>query len=234
MQGFNGFPPGRTPTTAVPNAFFSELLPAISDLPELKLTLYCFWALQQQEGDFRYVLRREILADTLFLSGIDPDPERARDLVLSALERAVQRGTLLHATVNGRAGQEELYFINTARGRNALQAIERGAFELGDRNCPVTLVVERPNIFTLYEQHIGPLTPMISDELRSAEQEYPTAWLEEAIRIAVERNKRNWRYVLGILRRWQSEGKDSGVSQRPTQANGRRYIEGELSDFIEY
>ncbi len=234
MQDFSGFPPGKTRTTAIPNLFFSELLPAIDDMAELKLTLYCFWALHQQEGEFRYVLRREILADEMFLKGLDPDPAAAQAKTLDALERAVRRGTLLHASVRGVVGQEDLYFMNTPRGRNALRAIERGEFQMGDRSCPVALVVERPNLFALYEQHIGPLTPMIAEQLRDAEQEFPAAWLEEAIRIAVERNKRNWRYILGILKRWLAEGKDSGVTQRSPQANGRRYIQGEFSDFIDY
>jgi hypothetical protein len=66
MQGFNGFPPGKTRTTAIPTLFFSELLPPIDDMVELKLTLYCFWVLQQQEGEYRYALRREVLQDKLF------------------------------------------------------------------------------------------------------------------------------------------------------------------------
>jgi DNA replication protein DnaD len=53
-------------------------------------------------------------------------------------------------------------------------------------------------------------------------------------RIAVELNKRNWQYILGILSRWQAEGKDSGTVQQPTQADRYRYIQGELSDFIDY
>jgi hypothetical protein len=50
----------------------------------------------------------------------------------------------------------------------------------------------------------------------------------------VERNHRNWRYVMGILKRWESEGKDGGSSKQPTQADRYDYIRGELSDFIEY
>jgi DNA replication protein len=234
MQGFSGFPPGKMRTTTVPNLFFSELLQIIDDLVELKLTLYCFWALQQQEGEFRYVLHRELLQDEVFLKGIDTDLENARTQVLAALERAATRGTLLHATVDGAGGPEDLYFMNTVRGRNALLAIEAGQFQYGDRDCPVALVAERPNIFTLYEQNIGPLTPLIADHLRDMEQEYPAGWIEEAIQIAVEANKRNLRYVRGILKRWQTEGKERGFTQQPTQADGRRYIEGEFSDFIEY
>ena len=234
MQGFQGFPPGKTRTIKVPALFFSDLLQAIDDLIELKLTLYCFWALQEQEGDFRYVLRREVLQDGVFLSGLDASAERASALVDQGFERATARGTLLHVTVESVRGPEDLYFMNTVHGRNAVRAIEAGQFEFGDRDCPVALVVERPNVFTLYEQNIGPLTPMISERLRDAEQDYPAAWIEEAIQLAVERNKRNWGYVMGILKRWQSEGKDSGLTQQSSQADRYRYIQGEYSDTIDY
>lgn len=234
MQGFNGFPPGKTRTVAIPNLFFSELLPAIDDPAELKLILYSFWVLTQQEGDFRYLIEREILGDKLFLSGIDSDPTTAVEKVKNALENATARGALLHATVEGTTGPEALYFLNTVRGRNALRAIEEGHFKYGGRDCPVVLVVERPNIYTLYEQNIGPLTPMIGEQLREAERDYPATWIEEAIRLAVERNKRNWRYVMAILERWQNEGKDRGQLKQSTKADRYRYIQGELADFIEY
>jgi DNA replication protein len=234
MRKFDGFPPGKTHTTTIPNQFFSELLTTIDDLAELKLTLYCFWVLQQQEGEYRYVIRREILQDTLFLRSFADDPEAAAQAVGAALERAIRRGTLLHVAVEGVGRPEDLYFMNTARGRNAVRAIEAGHFQPGGRECPVALIVERPNVFTLYEENIGPLTPLISDQLRAAESEYPAAWLEEAIQLAVERNARNWRYIKAILERWQTEGKDRGLAKQPTQADRYRYIEGELSDLIDH
>jgi DNA replication protein len=201
---------------------------------ELKLTLYCFWALQRQEGEFRYLLRREILDDQVFLSGIDQDPAAAAGRIDEALERATTRGTLLHVTVEGVNGPEDLYLMNTVRGRNAVRAIKEGRWQPGGRGCPVALVVERPNIFTLYEQNIGPLTPMIAEQLREAEQDYPADWIEEAIRLAVERNARNWRYAAAILKRWQSEGKERGHPEQPTQADRKRYVTGELADLIDY
>lgn len=235
MSTFNGFPPGKQRTTVVPNQFFSELLPTIDDLIELKVTLYCFWALQQQEGEHRYVQLRSVLADELFINGINADPAQAADSIKAGFARAVERGTLLHVSVEGVSGPEDLYFMNTVRGRNAIRAIEAGHFEFGGQDCPVALVIERPNIFALYEQNIGPLTPLISDELREAEQDFAAAWIEEAIQIAVERNVRNWRYILGILKRWQTEGKDdSGLTRQPSQADSTRYIQGEYSDFIDH
>jgi len=231
---FRGFPPGKSRMVKVPWAFFSELLPAIDDLDELKLTLYFFWALYQQEEEYRYVMLREVLSDARFLRGIDPDPQRAAERVKAALARAVERGTLLRATVEGAAGEEPLYLMNTPRGRAALQALQAGAFQPGDRETPVALIGERANIFTLYEQNIGPLTPLIGDILRQAEREYPSEWIKEAIQIAVEQNKRSWKYVEAILRRWQAEGKDGGTTKQPTQADRYRYIQGKYADHIEH
>ncbi len=217
----------------VPSQFFSELLGAIDDLAEMKVTLYCFWALQQQEGQYRYVRLSEALKDAQFAQGFDPDSAQAAAQIRAGFAGAVARHTLLHVSIDTVDGQDTLYFMNTAQGRNAVRAIETGDFVPGDRETPIALVVERPNIFALYEQNIGPLTPLIGDQLRDAEGEYPATWIEEAIQLAVEHNKRNWKYITAILKRWQTEGKDSGQSKRPTQADRYRYIEGEYSDYIE-
>ena len=64
----------------------------------------------------------------------------------------------------------------------------------------MALDVERPNIFRLYEENIGPLTPLIAEMLRDAEKTYPADWIEEAFKIAVENNVRRWRYIEAILR----------------------------------
>lgn len=234
MNTFKGFPPGKVPMVRLPSQFFTEVLGAIDDLDELKLTLYAFWALQQQEGEVRYLLKREALQDAVLLSGIDSDASRAAQRVSAALARAVRRGTLLHASVEGARGSEDLYFMNTTHGRNAVRAIAEGRFQPGDRDTPVLLIAERPNIYALYEENIGVLTPLIGEELRAAEQDYPPGWIEEAIRLAVERNARNWRYIRRVLERWQAEGKDRGLTKRPTQADRYRYIQGEYSDTVDY
>ena len=69
------------------------------------------------------------------------------------------------------------------------------------------VLVERPNIFVLYEQNIGLLSPLIADELRDAADRYPEEWIESAFREAVQHNKRKWSYIRAILRRWEAEGR---------------------------
>ena len=69
---------------------------------------------------------------------------------------------------------------------------------------------EENNIFTAYEQNIGVITPMIAEALMEAEQAYPEGWVLEGMALAVHNNKRNWRYIETILKRWTTDGKDEG------------------------
>lgn len=62
-------------------------------------------------------------------------------------------------------------------------------------------------IFKLYQDTIGIMTPMIADELKAAETEYPAEWVEEAFKLAATRNVRKWVYVKKVLDNWKTEGR---------------------------
>jgi DnaD/phage-associated family protein len=71
----------------------------------------------------------------------------------------------------------------------------------------VQIEVERPNIFVLYEQNIGLLSPLLAEELKDTADHFPMEWIEAAFREAVLHNKRKWSYIRAILRRWETEGR---------------------------
>jgi DNA replication protein len=73
----------------------------------------------------------------------------------------------------------------------------------------VQVQIEQPNIFVLYEQNIGLLTPLLANELEDAADHYPADWIEAAFSEAVQRNKRSWKYISAILRRWETEGRQA-------------------------
>lgn len=233
MKGFSGFPEGKLRLTQIPNLFFSDLLPIIDNLDEMKVTLYAFWALNQKEGRVRYLRLADFLNDREFMKGMGPTPTLGAEALMDGIERAVARGTFLHVNVESADGQMDLYFVNTEKGRAAVEGITRGEWRPGPGSDePVSLLVERPNIFVLYEQNIGALTPLIADELRDAEQTYPASWLQEAIELAVENNVRKWRYVLAILERWRQEGKQDGNDRRGTQKDLRGQIPEQYRDIV--
>ncbi len=216
--------------TAVPEALFRELLPQIEDAIELKLVLYLLWRVARQERPVPFVRRSEVVADTTFMESLGND-EPARIKALDrAFDQAVERGVAFVASAAGDA----LYLLNTPKGRAALQGYEQGQWS-PDAFADVRLELgtQRPNIFELYEQNIGPLTPMIAESLRDAEAEYPYEWVEEAVRIALENNVRKWRYVEAILKSWQEKGRNDRKDQQDTEKERRKYVEGEFSDYIE-
>ena len=221
-MAFKGFPQGKIRLVPMPGLFFQELLPQIDHLGELKITLYAFWRLDRMEGSFRYLRKSDFLEDENFLRGMTGE-----DLEES-LRRAVERGTLLVATIPGSDSPQELYFLNSPKGRAAVKSIALGEWRFtGQPQQPVEVREDVPNIFRLYEDHIGPLTPMIAENLRDAEQYYPLEWVEDAIRLAVENNARNWRYVNAILVRWKEKGRDERKNRRDTEKDRRRYADWE-------
>jgi DnaD/phage-associated family protein len=207
MEKFNGFTSSET-FTAVPDTFFRELLSQIDDADELRATLYAIWRIEHMEGHVHF-LRRADFGE--FASGVD---------------QAVSRGTLLR--VQNDAG--EFFFLNSPRGRASVEAIQNGKFD--PSSVTSAPPVERSNVFTLYEQNIGALTPLIADMLREAEKEYPSAWFEEAFEIAVARNVRNWKYVEAILKRWKEKGKDERKNREDAVKDFKRYTEGEFAEYF--
>jgi DNA replication protein len=226
MKEFSGFPGGKLAYTPLPDLFFSELLPVITDLAELKVTLHVFWRLHHKRSSEQYVTLQELMGDGAMLrslQGLDPAPEAA---LRHGLERAVARGTLLHLKTEG---GEHHYFANSARGRGTVEKVLLGDLQLagGEVLAERAEPGKRPNIFVLYEQNIGLLQPIIADELKDAESNYPQDWIEDAFRIAVENNVRNWKYIRRILERWLAEGKDEGTGR----ARGKSWYE-EYDKFI--
>jgi len=225
---FAGFPRGRLAFTSVPDLFFSELLPEIDGLVELKVTLHVIWLLQRRKGEQRWVCGSELAHDALLLRGLSAQGDEPAALLRQGLEQAVGRGTLIRVRADGNA---EWYLVNSAAGRETLAALRRGDLLLPTGGA---LIEERPlpakkTIFALYEQNVGPLQPIIAEELEEAECAYPEEWIEEAFRIAAENNARSWRYVRAILERWQRQGRDSaGLDDR---RRSKRYISGEYEEY---
>jgi DNA replication protein len=91
---------------------------------------------------------------------------------------------------------------------------------------------ERPNVFRLYEENIGPLTPLIADALKDAEETYQPEWIAEAIDLAVKNNKRNWKYCEAILKRWKEEGRAQRQNRRDDQASRQRDVEDKIKKFV--
>jgi DnaD/phage-associated family protein len=236
---FTGFSTDKQKTIRVPEGFFEDVAPQITSMLEMKVTLHLFWCLSRNgraggSGSPRMVSLAELEGDLGLRSALTPNrgPRPLDEALREGLELAVGRGTILQLWVreeptdvsDGRA--EQWFVLNTRDNRAWVEALGKGEVDVsqtplitpveeGPKSPPayptrIRVIAERPNIYALYEQNIGLLTPILAERLQDAEGRYPIQWIEDAFSEAVLNNKRNWRYIERILERWASEGKDSG------------------------
>jgi DNA replication protein len=196
----------KTDFISLPDSFFTQTMPKIQDLAELKLVLYAAYLILRKPGHPHFVTYRELKAESGRLSA-----ELIEEALRQALDLAVKHGALLHSTLNINEMLEDVYSLTV------------------DSRQPPTI-----NIFGLYEQNIGMITPIIAEELKEAEKIYPPQWIEEAFKEAVTLNKRSWKYIARILERWASEGKDSGEYKRNIKKDDPdKYIKGKYGHLVQ-
>ena len=151
------------------------------------------------------------------------------------VDAAVELGVLLALPVRGDGPDDVLLFLNTPSDRRGMELARTGRGVA--RGAPPGGAIEArapaPSVYGLYEENIGTLTPLVAEELEEAERLYPAAWIEAAMRRAVEANARSWRYVRRILERWAVEGPDDEKAGRlPASDADRRYLGGKYGRII--
>lgn len=212
MKKFDGFTSSEA-FTQVPDSFIN-LISEIEDVAELKVMLYAIYRIEHIEGNFRGLNEVDFDEDALGLSGEE---------IQRGLEKCLKRQTMLKSEYEANA----FYFLNSPRGRLSAEAFANGQIKSTQNYLP-----NKSNVFKLYEENIGALTPLIADMLREAEKEYAYSWFEEAFEIAVSRNVRNWKYVHAILARWKENGKDERRDSKDSIQDAKRYTDGEFAEFF--
>ena len=200
---FAGFDSGSQKAVPVPEQFFNELLPSIDSLDELKLALVLIhlwmdkwkrspsFTLANLEEEPLIRLIRQNAAESESLSG--------------TLGRLLRGRVVIDVTLPGES--EMRFALNSERGRKLVGA-EPGDYNRRHRSSDRDKRGDRStNIFSLYEDAVGTISPLLADELRQAEKLYPPDWIEEAFVLAAKYNKRSWRYVQAMLERWALDGR---------------------------
>jgi DnaD/phage-associated family protein len=241
MKPFIGFTTDKHKTIRVPEGFFEDILPQITSMLEMKVTLYLFWRLSRVANGANGLSPRMVSLGEMSESGdlrsalsFSKGPRSFEEALREGLELCVSRGTLLQLLVREDTGNghepvvgERWYILNTKDSRAWVGALAKGEIDVAttplvgephdlfDGHHPIRVIVERPSIYALYEQNIGLLTPILAEQLQDAEKRYPVEWIELAFGEAVSNNKRSWRYIERILERWAAEGKQSGKTRGP-------------------
>lgn len=147
MTSFTGFPKGKVPTVAVPEVFFTQLLPEIEDYAELRVTLFFFWYLAQKGSGPRCTTEEELLRNPILMRSLrrqgDPRPPEVQ--LRLGLEKAIERGTILelrlehYMTGDGHSEPTCWYFFNTDKSRKVIEQLQ------GTRVAVAGTMIDKPS-----------------------------------------------------------------------------------------
>ncbi|MFN8590579.1 MAG: DnaD domain protein [Thermomicrobiales bacterium] len=211
---FGGFLVQTDPAVGVPRAFFTDVLPQITEMSEVQATLALFRLAAEAGGIETPVSEDALHADRTLRAAlrVPGSPREPDGRIKTGLDLATGRGTLLRFVAERESERDVWYFVNTPVNQALVASMARGSVAppqvLWREGRPPLVVPERPNIFRLYEQNVGPLTPLIADHLVRALETWPIDWIEDAIAESVAYNKRSWRYIQRILEGWSSQGRE--------------------------
>lgn len=182
-----------------PIVIIEKVLNKIENIETLKFLIYTLYRFQANNLKIQFFTKSQITDS----NSIDQFVEK-KDNLEAILEELIDLEILISIKAKYKNKEDQYYFLNNARNRAALRAIENGEWQ-PKSNIEESPNFERPTIYQLYEDNIGGLTPIIVEMLDDAEQEYSYQWIEEAVKIAVKKDVRNWSYIEAILKRWKKD-----------------------------
>jgi DnaD/phage-associated family protein len=226
----------------VPRSFFERHLGRIRDVAALKVLLTIYERAATLDETEQYVAEDELFSDRRLLDGLrwtattrPPVGEVRRGIDMLVAHDAIVR-------ICVEENDQSSFWLMPKEPENVtrLNTIISGGAAFPFRTSPAVpeprVAIERPNVFRLYEQNIGMLTPLIADQLIEAIELYPERWIEDAIGEAVSLNRRNWRYIQRILQRWETEGRGDETDRRNQGASGfvqpEKYLHGKYSSLF--
>jgi DNA replication protein len=233
VKTFGGFQMTADPGISIPEGFFVDVLPQLSDISELQTILAVFRLVNAVGGLHKpvpeySVVRDRALRKALRVDGSPNEPDRR---IAIGLDLSVGRGTLLKVIAEHGPDRQVWYYVNTVANQTEVAAMGRGAIappkDLWQRGAVPNVTPERPTVFRLYEQNVGLLTPLIAERLVDALETYPPEWIENAISEAVNYNRRSWRYINRILENWAVSGR-ARLQESERNETHRRGHQGDL------
>lgn len=236
MKNFSGFPL-RMDFTPVPRIFINQIMPEIQDAIEIKVLLHIMNIMYTKKGNLRSVSFSEIENDPAVQSSLKHESGNPGEILERVIQDAVNNEILLALEVTANGKKDKLFFLNSPVEKKNIARICNGEITPeGITGIIQPVQSEAPtDIFSLYEDNIGQITPMIAEELKDALNTYPEDWIKDSIREAAISNKRNWRYISRILERWATEGKKNGTYKRDSEKTGpEKYFSGPYGHLIQH
>ena len=206
------------------DSLFDYLISRVADVKALKVSLTLISMIDDNEpkpiGE-NYLINHDILNEGLLLN---------KHSIRTGINSALQDKAIIKMYNQNDESKQPFYTVNLKpwlKAANLLGYYAEASTDSTSQKPTISteLINEQINIYRLYEQHIGTITPSVSEELKEAEGLYDPQWITEAFKIALASEKNNWRYISTILSRWNLEGKKDGKFRRHIkETDNNKYI----------
>lgn len=114
---------------------------------------------------------------------------------------------------------------NNGGGGDSLDPLPKRRNRLTDKDYAEVCTAVESNGF-------GLLSPIMADEINDLLNDFPLIWILDAMKVSVEANKRQLRYVRGVLSKWRADGRDSPPTANLGHINGAAILSQSSSGTI--
>ena len=166
----------------------TKLMPGVTDSGRIEY-IYDIYESPQKQGAKK--------------QGVEKQGVEFLDLEILATENQPQLNT-------NRLNTKEL---NTERASTQEKAVEPNVVNIEDQQKQTTDCDGFAKVIDFYKTNFGLLNSYMADELRQTYDEWdssseePALIIVKAMQIALEKNARNWKFVLGVLRQWEGKAR---------------------------
>ena len=227
--------PKRGDRVEIPERFFLDVLPNITNILELKTSLIILNEIASQQTDGSFLNHADI-ENLEQLKLLETDGiQLSIELIESVLGKLTQSNLIFSMKLDLESEDSgEIYFLDDPDGRKLSEKFKLGIVSLnitGDN--PERDIDKGITIFDLYEKNIGIISgSQVAEELIEAEKTYPAQWLEDAFSEAVAQDVRRWAYIRAILASWSNGGRGNYDGKTGGRNSESRYKSGKYGKIV--
>lgn len=181
----------------------TKLMPGVTDSGRIEY-IYDIYESPQKQGAKK--------------QGVEKQGVEFLDLEILATENQSQLNT-------NRLNTKEL---NTEESKTQEKAVEPNVVNIEDQQKQTTDCGGFTKIVDFYQANFGMINSYMADELRQTYDEWdssseePALIIVKAMKIALEKNARNWKFVLGVLRQWEGKARTLADAEALEAEHGNR------------
>lgn len=118
--------------------------------------------------------------------------------------------------------------LSTEESKTQEKAVEPNVVNIEDQQKQTTDCGGFAKVVDFYQINFGMINSYMADELRqtydewSSQAEEPGGIIIKAMQIALEKNARNWKFVLGVLRQWEGKARTLADAEALEAEHGNR------------